>query len=83
MSGAHYFFTIVDDFTSATWTFLVAEKKLIANSLVQYVKMIKNQFNICVKVIRCDNGTEFIGFETRKFFEDQGVLVQKSVAYTP
>ncbi|GJV00049.1 putative ribonuclease H-like domain-containing protein [Tanacetum coccineum] len=47
------------------------------------VKGIENQLNHKVKVIRCDNGTEFKNYEINQFYEVKGIKREFSNARTP
>lgn len=57
---SHYFLTIVDDYTRAVWVYLLREKSESSTHLINFCNMIKTQFNGRVKIIRSDNGTEFV-----------------------
>ncbi|GKA67040.1 putative ribonuclease H-like domain-containing protein [Tanacetum coccineum] len=51
--------------------------------LKSFITGIENLVDHKVKVIRCDNGTEFKNREMNKFYEKKGILRQYSVARTP
>ena len=57
MNGAHYFFTIVDDHTRATWTYLVHSKEQIPALLASFFSYVQTHFNCQPKNVRSDNGT--------------------------
>ncbi|XP_074314571.1 uncharacterized protein LOC141649791 [Silene latifolia] len=57
ITGAHYFFTIVDDNTRITWTFLLKTKEFVSTVIDNFFSQVKNQYNTSVKVVRSDNGT--------------------------
>ena len=57
LCGAHYFFTIVDDFTRSTWLYLMQYKSETSHFLKLYINMCKTQFQTSVRTIRSDNGT--------------------------
>ena len=78
--GHHYFLTVVDDFSKATWVFLMQTKSQTSSLVPQFYSFILNQFNISIKQIRTDNGTEF---SLSSFYLDKGILHQKSCPYTP
>lgn len=63
LNGAHYFLTIVDDFSRSTWVYLMRYKSETPFFLKSFVNMVKTQFNLPVRVIRYDNGLEFFGHE--------------------
>nr|GFA62492.1 ribonuclease H-like domain-containing protein [Tanacetum cinerariifolium] len=48
-----------------------------------FITRIKNLVDHKVKVIRCDNGTEFKNMDMNQFFEMKGIMRQYSVARTP
>jgi len=58
--GNKYFLTIVDDFSRMTWLFLLKHKFDVCVALKIFLQYVKNQFAKQVKVIRSDNGTEFV-----------------------
>ncbi|GJS18585.1 putative ribonuclease H-like domain-containing protein [Tanacetum coccineum] len=51
--------------------------------LKSFITRIENLVDHKVKVIRCDNGTEFKNKEMNHFCEMKGILIQYSVAKTP
>ena len=80
-SGAAYFLTIVDDFSRSVWTYLLLEKSEVHTVLQNYMKMTVKQFGKEVKVVRSDNGTEFMCLSN--YFREQGILHQTSCVATP
>ncbi|GJR89322.1 putative ribonuclease H-like domain-containing protein [Tanacetum coccineum] len=59
------------------------EKDETSGILKSFITGIENLVDHQVKVIRCDNGTEFKNKEMNKFCEMKGILRQFSVARTP
>nr|GEX03137.1 retrovirus-related Pol polyprotein from transposon TNT 1-94 [Tanacetum cinerariifolium] len=51
-------------------------------TLKSFITRVENLMNLRVKVIRCDNGTEFKNREMNKFCEVKGIMRQYSVART-
>lgn len=66
-SGAHYFLTIVDEFTRVTWLYLMRYKYETLPYLRAFFSMIHTQFNSKIHHIRTDNGQEFIARATQDF----------------
>ncbi|KAK4388519.1 Retrovirus-related Pol polyprotein from transposon RE2 [Sesamum angolense] len=60
LSNCHYFLTIVDDYSRATWIFLMRHKSQTHTLLETFFKYAQNQFHSSVKIIRTDNGSEFL-----------------------
>ncbi|KAG7578293.1 Retrotransposon Copia-like N-terminal [Arabidopsis thaliana x Arabidopsis arenosa] len=80
-SGAAYFLTIVDDYSRAVWVHLLREKSEVGVTLKNFFKMVERQFEKKVKVVRSDNGGEFMGL--RSYFLEEGIMHQTSCVYTP
>ncbi|KAL2243082.1 UNVERIFIED_CONTAM: Retrovirus-related Pol polyprotein from transposon RE1 [Sesamum indicum] len=83
LSGAHYVLTIIDDFSRATWTFLMRHKSQTLITLTTFFAQILTQFSCKIKVVRTDNGSEFLSSQCQFFFQNQGVIHQKSCTYMP
>jgi len=83
LDGFKLFLKIVDDFTRATWIYLLHSKTEVFTRFSGFSKMLNNQFNVSIKVIRFDNGTEFVNNQMENFCKTNGILHQTSCAYTP
>nr|GEY45554.1 hypothetical protein [Tanacetum cinerariifolium] len=79
--GAHYFYTIVDDLTRATWTYLVHCKTQVYDLLVTFLAYVTNHFKTSVKIIRSDNGTEIVNDACNSLFISKGILHQSDVVF--
>ncbi|GJT24964.1 putative ribonuclease H-like domain-containing protein [Tanacetum coccineum] len=78
-----YCLVVTDDFSRFTWVFFLATKDETSGILKSFITGIENLVDHKVKVIRCDNGTEFKNREMNQFYEMKGILRQFSVARTP
>ncbi|KAL2928850.1 Retrovirus-related Pol polyprotein from transposon RE1 [Bienertia sinuspersici] len=83
ITGQRYFLTILDDFSRATWTYLIKSKTEVASVLKKFLLLIENHFNVTVKIIRSDNGTGIIQEECKVLFGGKGILHQRSAPRTP
>ncbi|XP_070013800.1 uncharacterized protein [Nicotiana sylvestris] len=45
--------------------------------------MVQNQFGVCVKTVRTDNGKEFFNYQWNAFLQNHGVIHQSSCVHTP
>ena len=81
LSSAHYFLTIVDDYTRFTWIFLMKHKDEAQPLIKRFFSYVSTQFESHIKKFRSDNGGEFLSLQS--FFKDNGVLFQHSYVYTP
>lgn len=82
-NGSHYFLTIVDDYSRATWVYLLKDKSEIVNHINNFCKMVATQFETKVNVIRSDNGTKFVSTKVHTFLHDEGILHETSCVHTP
>ncbi|GJZ72608.1 ribonuclease H-like domain-containing protein [Tanacetum coccineum] len=74
---------ITDDYSRFTWVFFLATKDETSGILKSFITGIENLVDHKVKVIRCDNGTEFKNREMNQFCKMKGILRQFSAARTP
>ncbi|GKB25980.1 putative ribonuclease H-like domain-containing protein [Tanacetum coccineum] len=78
-----YCLVVTDYYSRFTWVFFLATKDETSGILKSFITGIENLVDHKVKVIRCDNGTEFKNREMNQFCEMKGILRQFSVARTP
>ncbi|GJS06673.1 putative ribonuclease H-like domain-containing protein [Tanacetum coccineum] len=78
-----YCLVVTDDYSRFTWVFFLGTKDETSGILKSFISRIENLIDHKVKVIRCDNGTEFKNREINQFCEMKGILRQYSVARTP
>ncbi|KAL0410883.1 UNVERIFIED_CONTAM: Copia protein [Sesamum latifolium] len=83
LSNCHYFLTIVDDHSRATWTYLMRHKSQSSTLLSRFFQSVKVQFDSLVKCISTDNGSEFLGHECQALFSSLGIAYQKTCPYSP
>ncbi|GKE39460.1 putative ribonuclease H-like domain-containing protein [Tanacetum coccineum] len=78
-----YCLVVTDDFSRFSWVFFLATKDETSEILKTFIKGVKNIINLSVKVIRCDNGTEFKNRVMNQFYEMKGIKKEFSVTRTP
>lgn len=78
-----YFVTIVDDYSRFSWVCLIHSKVEVHFVLKDFLLMINTQFGMKVKVLRSDNGIEFMNTKCRELFSLLAIVHQSSCAYTP
>lgn len=81
--GYKYFLTVVDDYSRAVWVYLVKTNDEVFGAFASFINMIHNQFNVKIKTIRSDNGTEFMNNKMSNMFSELGIIQQTSCAHTP
>lgn len=83
VGGFRFFLIIVDDFTKATWVYLLKSKSDVLFCFQEFHALLENQFGIKIKTIRSDNGSEFVNFNMKTFLERMGIVHQTSCVHTP
>ncbi|KAI3499188.1 hypothetical protein L1887_34981 [Cichorium endivia] len=83
VDGFKYFLTVVDDFTRATWVYLLKSKDEVFGFIFSLSKILQTQFSVKIKTIRTDNGTEFVNNRMKTFCTNEGIIHQTTCAYTP
>ncbi|CAI7886877.1 unnamed protein product [Closterium sp. NIES-54] len=84
LSGSRYFLTIVDDHTRAVWVYpLKTTGKVAAAVLKEWMPRAQRESGHKVKVIRTDNGGEFIGADFEAVLKKKGIQHQLTVPYNP
>ncbi|GJZ38130.1 putative ribonuclease H-like domain-containing protein, partial [Tanacetum coccineum] len=64
-----YCLVVTDDFSRFSWVFFLATKDETSEILKTFITGIENLIDLRVKVIRCDNGTEFKNRVMNQFCE--------------
>ncbi|GJT57394.1 putative ribonuclease H-like domain-containing protein [Tanacetum coccineum] len=77
-----YCLVVTDDFSRFSWVFFLATKDETSEILKTFITGIENLIDLRVKVIRCDNGTEFKNRVMNQFCEMKGIKREFSVART-
>ncbi|CAI7925341.1 unnamed protein product, partial [Closterium sp. NIES-53] len=84
LSGSCYFLTIVDDHTRAVWVYPLKTKGEVAAAVLkEWMPRAQRESEHKVKVIRTDNGGEFIGADFESVLKKKGIQHQVTVPYNP
>nr|GEU67377.1 putative ribonuclease H-like domain-containing protein [Tanacetum cinerariifolium] len=78
-----YCLVVIDDYSRFTWVFILATKDETSGILKSFIIEIENLVDKKVKIIRCDNGTEFKNKVMSELCENKGIKKEFSVARTP
>ncbi|GKD41206.1 putative ribonuclease H-like domain-containing protein [Tanacetum coccineum] len=78
-----YCLVVTDDYNRFSWVFFLATKDETSGILKSFITRVENLIDQRVKVIRCDNGTEFKNKEMNQFCERKCIKREFSVARTP
>ena len=78
-----YFFTLVDDYTRATWVFLMPNKQQVLSIFQRFVNDIATHFKKFIRMVRSDNGSEFLSQPFTCYLSSIGIVHQTTCPYTP
>lgn len=81
--GAHYFLTIMDDYSLGVWVYLLKEKSETCNLIKNFCAMVENKFGLRIQKVRSDNGTEFMSSCLQSYYKQRGIICETSCAGTP
>jgi len=82
-NGYKYFLTIVDDYSRAPWTHLLATKSNAFPILKSFLTFVQIQFHTIVKTIRSNNGMEFSNTSATTFYASYRSVHQTCCTGTP
>ncbi|GJW40769.1 putative ribonuclease H-like domain-containing protein [Tanacetum coccineum] len=77
-----YCLVVTDDFSRFSWVFFLATKDETSEILCKFTIVLENLLNHNVKIIRCDNRTEFKNHAMNEFCAKKGIKREFSVART-
>ncbi|KAF1332536.1 Integrase catalytic core protein, partial [Globisporangium splendens] len=82
-SDKRYFVTFIDDKSRFCVVFLLRSKSEVLDKFVQFVKFAETQTGRRVKVLRSDNGGEYVSNKFAAFCRNRGIVQQFTPPYTP
>ena len=83
LGGKHYFVTFVDDFSKRVWVYTLKSKDEVFETFLVWKKMVENQTERKIKVLRSDNGTEYRNDQFLIFCKKEGISRHFTVRDTP
>ena len=82
MNGSRYL-TFIDDFSRYTWVFFLKKKPEVCEIFFELKALIENASRNKIKILRYDNGGEYLSNELLYVCSQIGIKVQHSIPYTP
>jgi transposase InsO family protein len=83
IGGSKYGLVIVDDFSCFTWVFFLQDKSETQGTLKRFLRRAQNEFEVKVKKIRSDNGSEFKNLKVEEYLDEDGIKHEFFAPYTP
>lgn len=78
-----YFVTFIDDYSRFTWIYFLHSKDEVFSVFKNFHAHIKTQFSANIKILRCDNGGEYMSHSFQEFLQNNGIISQRSCPSTP
>jgi transposase InsO family protein len=82
IGGSKYGLVIVDDYSRFNWVFFLQDKFESQETLKRFLRRAQNEFELKVKKIRSDNGSEFKNLQVKEYLEEEGIKPEFSSPYT-
>lgn len=81
--GCKYFVTFIDDYSRHVKVYCIKAKSDVMNAWCKYQRLMERQIDAKIKVLRSDNGGEYLSAEFKKHLEDCGITHETSVPRSP
>ena len=83
MNGSRYVLTFIDYFSRYTCVFFIKKKSEFCEKITELKALIENPSSKKIKILRYDNGGEYISNDFLHICSQIGIHIQHSVPYTP
>ena len=83
IGGARYFVTFIDDFSRKMWVYMLRCKSEVFGHFETWKALVEAQSDCKVKVLRSDNGGEYVSKAFEEYLKAHGIEHHTSAPYTP
>ena len=83
LSGAEYFLTFIDDHSRKTWIYFLKIKDEVLCQFKEFKTLVENMTGKKIKVLRSDNGGEYVDKDFTDFCAKEGIKRQWRAPYNP
>lgn len=83
LEGFRYYVSFIDEFSRFLWIFPVINKSDIFQVFVNFYSFVATQFNISIKCLQTDGGSEYMSNKFQAFLASKGIIHSVSCPYTP
>ena len=81
--GAEYFMTLTDDKTRNVWVYALKNKDEAFKKFQEWKALVEKSSGCTLKILRSDNGGEYVSTDFDNFMKSEGVVHQTTVPGTP
>ena len=83
LGGARYFLTFTDDYSRKSFVYFLKTKDEALQKFEDFKVLVENQTSRSIKILRSDNGGEYISNKFHSFLKRHGIQHQLTVPRTP
>ena len=83
VSGFKWFVTFIDCYTHMTWIYMLRGKHKVLGCFQDFHKLVANQFNTRIRILRTDNGKEYVNNVFGAYLSEHGIIHQTTCPNTP
>ena len=81
MSQAKYALTFIDEFSKYCWVYFLKNKFEFFDLFKIFRALVENQAGRKLKILKYDNGGEYVKYDFIHYCEDVGIQMQNSIPY--
>lgn len=81
--GGSYFVSFIDDKSRKMYIYIIKRRNEVLGIFKQFKKDVERETGRAIKMIRSDNGAEYVSNQFSDFLRDNGIRRQLTVAHTP
>lgn len=83
LGGARYFLTLIDDYSHKVFIYMLKTKDEVTECFKDFKNFVENQTERKIKILRSDNGGEYLSTSLMSYLKKAGIQHQLTAAYTP
>lgn len=83
IGGKQYFVTFIDDHSRKVWVYFLKHKSEVFDVFKMWKAMVENETGLRIKKFRSDNGGEYEDTRFKKFCQEHGIRMERTVPGTP
>lgn len=79
VGGARYFMTFTDDFSRKSFVYFLSSKDEVFDKFVEFKALVENETGKKIKILRSDNGGEYVSNAMNNFLKKNGIRHQLTI----
>jgi hypothetical protein len=83
LNGFLYYVIFIDDFSRKTWIYFLKKKDEVFGRFKEFKALVENATEKKIKILRSDNGGEFISNPFKDLCKESGIKREFTVSYNP